>query len=59
MNEGLLKKRIKDLRDKLMQDYETPSDDAINNIIDEAKKDIFDYFRRGLVHEGLVKWFGT
>ena len=25
----------------------------------EAKKELYDYWRRGLIHEGLVKWFGT
>lgn len=27
-------------------------------IVDDAKKGILDYFRRGLFHEGLTKWFG-
>ena len=32
---------------------------AIETMIDEAKQDLFDCFRRGLIHTGLVKWFGA
>jgi len=31
----------------------------ISRLVEEAKHDLFDHFRRGLIHEGLVKWFGA
>lgn len=30
----------------------------ISKVLSDARKDLFDYFRRGLIHEGLEKWFG-
>ena len=32
---------------------------SLTNIIDDARKDLWDYWRRNLIHEGLEKWFGS
>ena len=31
----------------------------VAEILETAKKDLFDYWRRNLIHEGLEKWFGS
>lgn len=34
------------------------SRNVVLKIIDDAHKNLLDYFKRGLIHEGLQKWFG-
>ena len=61
---GEFKKRIKAFRNnttrlRVFSDEEaTMIQDSIVLLIDEMKQDLFDCFRRGLIHTGLVKWFG-
>ena len=52
---GELEKRIKGIK---------PTDfwffrKKILEVVAEAKHDLFDYWRRNLIHMGLVEWFGA
>jgi len=75
LNEGELKKRLRILTsfatpytltdeeqikiNEIIEQLRRINERNIGKIIDEAKQDLFDYFRRGLIHEGLVKWLGA
>ena len=59
--EGEFQKRIKEKRyhdGRFMTIEEAISKKDVADIVGEAEKELFDAFRRGLIHSELVKWFG-
>ena len=57
MSEGEFERKIQEEESNIFADYVMIP--AVLKVVAEVKKELYDYWRRGLIHEGLVKWFGT